>query len=213
MHAFTIKILETLLLAGVLSGLFSSSAKAQNCDCDLTIYCCSQWGYCGNGYDYCGPGCQAGPCETSCEGTGTLTVSDIVTQEFLDGITSQASADCAGNGFYSRSAFLEAASSFPDFGTTCTDDDRKREIAAYFAHVTHETGRTYVFLFIHAYMLACISTISIMYVYIYNGNIVGVPRLLLFRNILLIVIGSLFITVCLYKYYIFFIIYNYCKIL
>ncbi|KAH7670896.1 Chitinase protein [Dioscorea alata] len=140
MHAFTIIILEALLLAGVLSGLFSGSAKAQNCDCDLTIYCCSQWGYCGNGDAYCGPGCQGGPCETYCEGTGTLTVSDIVTQEFLDEITSQASADCAGNGFYSRSAFLEAASSFPDFGTTCTDDDRKREIAAYFAHVTHETG-------------------------------------------------------------------------
>ncbi|KAH7670897.1 Glycoside hydrolase family 19 protein [Dioscorea alata] len=139
MHSFTIIILEALLLAGVLSGLFSSSAKAKNCDCDLTIYCCSQWGYRGNGDAYCGPRCQAGPCEIYCEGTGTLTVSDIVTQEFFQEITSQARADCAGNGFYNLSAFLEAASSFPDFGTTCTDDDRKREIAAYFAHVTHET--------------------------------------------------------------------------
>nr|AAB22453.1 acidic chitinase {N-terminal} [Dioscorea japonica=yams, aerial tuber, Peptide Partial, 53 aa] [Dioscorea japonica] len=53
----------------------------ENCQCDTTIYCCSQHGYCGNSYDYCGPGCQAGPCWDPCEGDGTLTVSDIVTQE------------------------------------------------------------------------------------------------------------------------------------
>nr|BAC56863.1 chitinase [Dioscorea oppositifolia] len=140
MHSFRMIFLEALLIAGVLSGLFSSSAVAQNCQCDTTIYCCSQHGYCGNSYDYCGPGCQAGPCLVPCEGNGTLTVSDIVTQDFWDGIASQAAANCSGKGFYTLSAFLEAVSAYPGFGTKCTDEDRKREIAAYFAHVTHETG-------------------------------------------------------------------------
>ncbi|XWS13158.1 hypothetical protein CRYUN_Cryun36dG0013500 [Craigia yunnanensis] len=65
------------------------------------------------------------------------SVADIVTPEFFNGILDQADASCEGKNFYSRAAFLEAVNSFPQFGTA---DDIRREIAAFFAHVTHETG-------------------------------------------------------------------------
>uniref|UniRef100_UPI0030BA2B27 the ancestral GH19 chitinase, Anc4+LoopII (P12K/N13H/S58T/N193G/Y194F/D197R) n=1 Tax=synthetic construct TaxID=32630 RepID=UPI0030BA2B27 len=43
------------------------------------------------------------------------------------------------NSFYTYDAFIAAAKSFPSFGTTGDTDVRKREIAAFFAHVSHET--------------------------------------------------------------------------
>ncbi|KAK5804893.1 hypothetical protein PVK06_032544 [Gossypium arboreum] len=65
-------------------------------------------------------------------------VADIVTDQFFNGILNQADASCEGRNFYSRAAFLEALNSFTQFGTA---DDTRREVAAFFAHVTHETGR------------------------------------------------------------------------
>ncbi|KAM1989992.1 hypothetical protein ACFX15_031290 [Malus domestica] len=72
--------------------------------------------------------------------TAQTPVSDIVTQAFFDGIINQAAADCAGKNFYTRQSFLDAVNSYSDFGSTGSADDSKREIAAFFAHVTHETG-------------------------------------------------------------------------
>ncbi|XP_043720242.1 endochitinase EP3-like isoform X2 [Telopea speciosissima] len=69
-----------------------------------------------------------------------VVVGDIVTQDFFNGIINQADSSCAGKSFYTRDAFLEATNSYTSFGTTGTTDDSKREIAAFFAHVTHETG-------------------------------------------------------------------------
>ncbi|KAL5731338.1 chitinase [Ranunculus cassubicifolius] len=68
------------------------------------------------------------------------SVADIVTTAFFDGIINQARPDCAGKGFYSRDAFLEALNLYSSFGQASNPDDSKREIAAFFAHVTHETG-------------------------------------------------------------------------
>lgn len=128
--------LVTLLVAGILAGMFlSRTAVAQNCGCDSTN-CCSQFGYCGTDSDYCGTGCQSGPCLNS----NGASVSDIVTQSFFDGIVNQASASCAGKSFFTRAAFLNSLSLFSAFGTIGTTDDSKREIAAFFAHATHETG-------------------------------------------------------------------------
>ncbi|KAH7670902.1 chitinase protein [Dioscorea alata] len=137
-------LLQALLIAGALSGLLGRLAVAQDCGCSPDL-CCSQWGYCGSGNDYCGQGCQQGPCFGNNYGEdeggdGGGAVGDIVTPAFFDGIASQAGDGCAGNGFYTRDAFLSAAESFSDFGTTGDDDAKKREIAAFFAHVTHETG-------------------------------------------------------------------------
>ncbi|KAJ0977145.1 hypothetical protein J5N97_012619 [Dioscorea zingiberensis] len=67
-------------------------------------------------------------------------VADLVTPEFFDGITAKSPASCKGKSFYTRAAFLEALSSYPAFGRTGSHDDSGREIAAFFAHATHETG-------------------------------------------------------------------------
>eukprot|EP00253_Pinus_taeda_P000928 PITA_00928 len=66
-------------------------------------------------------------------------VPDIATQNFFNGILSAATDGCAGKTFYTYSDFINAANSFSSFGTTGTSDDNKREIAAFFANVAHET--------------------------------------------------------------------------
>ncbi|XP_043714766.1 chitinase 6-like [Telopea speciosissima] len=52
----------------------------------------------------------------------------------------RASSSCAGKNFYTRDAFLTALDSYPSFGTTGTSLENYQEIAAFFAHVSHETG-------------------------------------------------------------------------
>ncbi|CAL5414130.1 unnamed protein product [Camellia sinensis] len=117
----------------------------QNCGCSEGL-CCSKFGYCGTGDDYCGSGCQSGPCATLPFFFSLICFPDaldpgiVVTQAFFDGIINQAPAGCVGKSFFTRSAFLNALGSYPLFGTTGTTDDSKREIAAFFAHATHETG-------------------------------------------------------------------------
>ncbi|CAO2842121.1 unnamed protein product [Amaranthus hypochondriacus] len=127
-------ILAILLVLGCVASTFVGAA-AQNCGC-ATGLCCSKWGYCGTTADYCGDGCQSGPCYSST----TVSVPNLVTDAFFNGIISQASSSCAGKTFYSRSAFLSAFNYYPGFGTGGSSDDTKREVAAFFAHVTHETG-------------------------------------------------------------------------
>nr|POE97375.1 endochitinase ep3 [Quercus suber] len=56
-------------------------------------------------------------------------------------ILDQADSNCAGKYFYSRDAFLEALNSYSEFGGDNSVDDSKREIAAFFANVAHETRR------------------------------------------------------------------------
>ncbi|XP_019054622.1 PREDICTED: endochitinase EP3-like [Nelumbo nucifera] len=131
-------IVLTALVAGILAGLLPESVQGQNCGCAADL-CCSQWGYCGTGEDYCGAGCQQGPCNDPAS-TNDVVVADIVTPEFFNGIINQAEDSCVGKKFYTRNAFLEALNSYSRFGKVGTADDSKREIAAFFAHVTHETG-------------------------------------------------------------------------
>ncbi|GAV84623.1 Glyco_hydro_19 domain-containing protein/Chitin_bind_1 domain-containing protein [Cephalotus follicularis] len=127
--------LLTIILVGILAGAVPKNVRAQ-CGCAATE-CCSQWGYCGNGNDYCGTGCQGGPCYSTNSG---VSVADVVTDAFFNGIKNQAPSGCAGANFYTRQVFLNALNSYSDFGKLSTADDSKREIAAFFAHVTHETG-------------------------------------------------------------------------
>ena len=44
------------------------------------------------------------------------------------------------NGFYTYDALIAAAATFPGLGTTGDGDTRKREVAAFLANVSHETG-------------------------------------------------------------------------
>ncbi|KAA0054010.1 hypothetical protein IC582_029176 [Cucumis melo] len=132
---------KTLLLTAVaLIGIIAGAA-AQNCGCAAGL-CCSRFGFCGTGEDFCGTGCREGPCNIPplTPSVNDVNVAEFVTEEFFNGIINQADASCAGRGFYSRATFLEALQSFDRFGRIGTVDDSKREIAAFFAHVTHETG-------------------------------------------------------------------------
>ncbi|KAF2321974.1 hypothetical protein GH714_005024 [Hevea brasiliensis] len=120
---------------------------AQNCGCAANL-CCSQYGYCGTGDPYCGQGCKEGPCystPTPTTPSSSVSVADVVTpdffNDFFNGIINQAAGNCAGKNFYSRDTFLSALNSYSDFGNIGSDDDSKREIAAFLAHVTHERGR------------------------------------------------------------------------
>jgi chitinase len=45
------------------------------------------------------------------------------------------------NAFYTYDGFVQAATSYPQFATTGTCDQRKRDIAAFFANVSRETAR------------------------------------------------------------------------
>ncbi|XP_047951474.1 chitinase 5-like [Salvia hispanica] len=133
-RSLTLFILLALLLAT------GTHVSGQNCGC-ATNLCCSQFGYCGSGDAYCGNGCRSGPCfGGSPGGSNGVVVSNVVTDNFFNGIANQAPAGCAGKGFYTRAAFLQAIRSYPQFGTTGSVENAKREIAAFFAHVTHETG-------------------------------------------------------------------------
>ncbi|WJX74612.1 Endochitinase 4 [Trifolium repens] len=68
------------------------------------------------------------------------SVANIVTQAFFNSIINVADPGCAGKNFYTRDAFLDAANSYGQFGTSGSADDNKHEIAAAFAHFTYETG-------------------------------------------------------------------------
>ncbi|KAI5351290.1 hypothetical protein L3X38_004181 [Prunus dulcis] len=81
----------------------------------------------------------AGSVEAQSPSTSDVSVADIVTPEFFNGIIGQADASCVGKNFYSRATFLEALKSYDQFGKIGSIDDSKREIAAFFSHVTHET--------------------------------------------------------------------------
>lgn len=132
-----------LVLLTTLSVLILTVSKpvtSQNCGC-ASDFCCSKWGYCGQTEDYCGDGCREGPCQGGGGGNNgggggdAVSLEETVTPEFFNSIISQARDGCAGKGFYSYNAFIAAANSYPSFGSSIS----KREIAAFFAHVTHET--------------------------------------------------------------------------
>ena len=112
----------------------SSSGGGCNPACASNL-CCSQYGYCGSTRDYCGTGCQSGPC-TSGSGGG---VSSIITSAIFDQFLPQRNSAPA-NGFYTYAAFLAAAAAYSGFGTTGSSDVQKRELAAFFANIAHETG-------------------------------------------------------------------------
>lgn len=116
------------------------SVRAQNCGCEAEL-CCSKYGYCGSGDDYCGKGCKEGPCYGTATPNDDVSVADIVTSEFFNAIIDQAEDHCAGKNFYSRDAFLDALIAYNHFARTASSYDSKREIAAAFAHFTHETRR------------------------------------------------------------------------
>ena len=68
-------------------------------------------------------------------------VSSIITKDIFNQFLPQRHSPVA-NGVYTYAMFIEAANAFGGFGTTGTDHTRRHELAAFFAHVAHETGCT-----------------------------------------------------------------------
>ena len=64
------------------------------------------------------------------DATNGVSVPDIVTDEFFNGILDQADSNCAGKYFYSRDTFLEALNTYSEFGGDNSVNDSKREIVA-----------------------------------------------------------------------------------
>lgn len=68
-------------------------------------------------------------------------VSSIITSDIFNQFLSKISTSgCEGNGFYTYDAFTQAAAAFNGFGTSGDSTVNARELAAFFAHVAHETG-------------------------------------------------------------------------
>ncbi|KAF8041260.1 hypothetical protein BT93_A0004 [Corymbia citriodora subsp. variegata] len=133
------KLLQpAVALAVIIVSALPDTNLAQHCGCAPSL-CCSRWGYCGTGDAYCGISCQAGPCSTLPPASNVLA-ADVVTETFFDGKIGQAPEGCEGKAFYSRGTFLEAVGSYPLFGRVGSVDDSLREMAAFFGHVTFETG-------------------------------------------------------------------------
>nr|XP_043627980.1 endochitinase EP3-like [Erigeron canadensis] len=134
-----IPILTLLFTTGFLATLLlPETVLSQNCNCAPNL-CCSKYGYCGKGDAYCGKDCRGGPCSLPAP-NNNANVPGIVTLAFFNGIVAKSAGNCQGRGFYTRDTFLKAINDFPRFGRSGSIDDSKREIAAFFAHVTHETG-------------------------------------------------------------------------
>lgn len=128
--------------------LLSSSASAQNCGWQggnapcSSGNCCSQYGYCGNTPDHCLP---SNNCQYQCTGgtnpsTGGSDVGSIITSSVFDQMLKYRNDPrCKTNGFYAYNAFINAAKTYSGFRTTGSNDDKKRELAAFLAQTSHET--------------------------------------------------------------------------
>ena len=133
------------LVVLVCGGILLDAADAQgtcsaNAPCPDSNNCCSKWGYCGTGDAYCGEGCVAGPCTggggggggvtpPSGSGLGATLTKSLYEQLFPGHLP-----------FYAYDKLIEAAKAFPQFGTTGDEHTRKKEIAAFAAHIWQETS-------------------------------------------------------------------------
>lgn len=71
---------------------------------------------------------------------GQTTPGTILTSAYFNKILADLPASCPGKGFYTYNGIIRAAQLSNGFGTTGSVTDRKREVAAFFANVMHETG-------------------------------------------------------------------------
>ncbi|XP_058780913.1 endochitinase-like [Vicia villosa] len=138
--------------------------------------CCSAWGFCGSTPIYCGDGCQSQCPGTSPPLAPPLLPPSfrppppppppsppppppppppspieeylISRKDFNEMLKNRDDNRCEGRGFYTYEAFVEAAKTFPKFGNEGnSEDDKKRDIAAFFGQSSHETsGRPREFL-------------------------------------------------------------------
>ncbi|CAH9098461.1 unnamed protein product [Cuscuta epithymum] len=139
--------------------LFVNASHAQQCGSQAggavcaAGNCCSQYGYCGNTAEYCSPssGCQS-QCWSSGAGAppppatptppsaGGGDISGVISQSVFDEMLKyKDDSRCHAPGFYTYDAFIAAAKSYGEFGTTGDSDTIKREVAAFLGQTSHET--------------------------------------------------------------------------
>ena len=115
---------------------------AQDCGCQPG-FCCSKFGYCGKTSDYCGEGCKSGPCWGS-GGGRSASMASVVTESF-NGIKSHAGRELVrGHRLLHAKRVPQGRRRVPGLRAWRlgpSEVEGKREIAAFFAHVTHETWR------------------------------------------------------------------------
>jgi chitinase len=66
-------------------------------------------------------------------------LTEIVTEALFDELFLHRGTAPCGGGFYTYEAFIAAAASFPAFASVGDDATRRREVAAFFAQIAHET--------------------------------------------------------------------------
>uniref|UniRef100_K3ZBX5 chitinase n=1 Tax=Setaria italica TaxID=4555 RepID=K3ZBX5_SETIT len=98
--------------------------------------CCSRFGFCGDTDPYCGAGCVTPPGPRPVPGD----VASVVPRDLFERLLLHRNdAACPARGFYTYDAFIAAAAAFPGFGTTGSDEQRKREVAAFLGQTSHGT--------------------------------------------------------------------------
>ncbi|OEL36136.1 Chitinase 8 [Dichanthelium oligosanthes] len=74
-------------------------------------------------------------------GVAAADVGSIITQDVYNAmLPNRDNSICPANGFYTYDAFIQAANSFSGFGTSGSDEQNKRELAAFFGQTSHETN-------------------------------------------------------------------------
>ena len=117
--------------------------QANNAVCANNL-CCSKYGYCGSTSAWCGTGCQSGPC-TSSSSKASPPPPPAAPSSSSGGLSSILSRSMFEtffpnrNSFYTYDAFTAAAAAYSAFGTTGNSTAKKREVAAFCAHVKQET--------------------------------------------------------------------------
>ncbi|RWR79893.1 class IV chitinase Chia4-Pa1.1 [Cinnamomum micranthum f. kanehirae] len=71
---------------------------------------------------------------------GQITPRSLVTADYFNSLLASVSSTCEGKSFYKYDDFITTAEAAVGFGTTGSDDVHKREVAAFLAHVMHNTG-------------------------------------------------------------------------
>jgi hypothetical protein len=114
--------------------------------------CCSKWGYCGSTDAYCGVDCVSqcpgtpipspvppspGPVSPTppAPGPSGPGIGGKITEAFFEQMFPNRNKT-----FYTYTSLIEASMTFPAFGNTGTATQQKQDIAAFLAHVTHETA-------------------------------------------------------------------------
>ncbi|CAL4915371.1 unnamed protein product [Urochloa decumbens] len=68
-------------------------------------------------------------------------VGSIITQNVYNAmLPNRDNSICPAKGFYTYDAFIKAANFFQGFGTSGSDEQNKRELAAFFGQTSHETN-------------------------------------------------------------------------